>query len=63
MNSKLNANLFWGAVYNNGALLLKWGSDLIASFLLLFIGLAAVYHKETITAVYAGMVLYLQTRK
>ena len=55
MNAKLNANLFWTAVYNNSTLLLKWGSDLVASLMLLFIGFAAVYNKESITAIYAGM--------
>ena len=55
MNSKLNSNLFWAAVYGNSEILLKTVSELVASFIILFVVGSAVYNKESIGSVYAGM--------
>ena len=54
MNARLNTHLFWSAVNLTASLMLRFTAEVIGSFLLLFIGIAVVYFKETLDPLWAG---------
>ena len=58
MNSRLNTHLFWSAINLTASLMLRFTAELIGSFLLLFVGISAVYFKAEMDPLWAGNQLY-----
>ena len=63
MNSRLNTHLFWSAINLTASLMLRFTAELIGSFLLLFVGIAAVYFKADMDPLWAGNYFFIFRRK